>query len=100
MIVFNRDRLFRGGRCGVVKNQSFRCALITDSASSIVSTFTGEWDSKNYNPVAEALLDQSLSSKRVRELHDTFLEELDQLGSDGIDLGGAIEKLFARARNH
>ena len=98
MIVSNRDRIFAGGRCGVIQNQSFYCALITDNISTVVSTFTGEWDPKSHEPVAEALLDETLPRKRVREIHDAFLKELDQCGTDGVDLGGAIEQVFGRAR--
>jgi len=98
MIVFNRERFFFGGRCGVIHNQSFRSALITDSISAVVLTFSGEWDGKNYNPVAEALLCK-LSRQQVRKIHDVFLDELDQCGADGLDLGGAIEQVFGRARH-
>jgi hypothetical protein len=99
MIVSNKERFFAGGRCGVIQNHSFCCALITDRISAVVATFTGEWDSKNHQPVAEALLDETLPRKRVREIHDAFLEELDQCGVRGLDLGGAIEQVFGRARN-
>jgi hypothetical protein len=73
MIVFNRDRFFSGGRCGVIHAVSFRCALITVSRSALVSTFMGEWDSKNYEPVAEALFYEALSRKQLRQVHDEFL---------------------------
>jgi hypothetical protein len=99
MIVSNRERFFAGGRCGVIQNHSFRCALITDRMSALVATFTGEWDSKDHLPVAEALLDEALTPKQVREIHDAFLAELDEYGTNGLDLGGAIERVFGRARN-
>jgi len=99
MIVSNRERFLRGSRCGVIQNQSFYCELVTDNVSAIVSTFNGKRDSKNYIPVAEAVLDQSLPRNRVQEIHDAFLEELDQYGVNGADLGGAIERVFGRARS-
>jgi hypothetical protein len=99
MILSNRERILGGSRCGVIQNRSFHCELVTDEISAIVSSNAGEQDSKKYIPIAEALLDRSLTWKRVREIHDTFLEELDQCGVDGADLGGAIERVFGRARH-
>src|SRR5271165_5444744 len=98
MILYNRERFFGGGRCGVIQNHSFSCALMTDGLSTVVATFTGEWDAKNHQPVAEALLDEALPKKQLREIHDAFLHELDQCGTNGLDLGGAIEQVFGRAR--
>jgi hypothetical protein len=98
MILSNRERILGGSRCGVIQNRSFHCELVTDEISAIVSSFAGEQDSKKI-PIAEALLDRSLTWKRVREIHDAFLEELDQCGVDGADLGGAIERVFGRARH-
>jgi hypothetical protein len=99
MIVSNRERLFAGGSFGVIQNSSFCCALLTDRSSAVVAISTGEWDLKNHQPVAEALLDGALPRKQVRQIHNAFLEELDQCGIDGLDLGGAIEQVFGRARN-
>lgn len=99
MIVFNKERFFSGGRWGVIQNQSFRCALITDRISTAVMTFTGEWDWKNHRPVAEALLSETLTGKQLREIHDVFLDEIDQYGNKGLDLGAAIEQVFGRAHN-
>ncbi len=62
-------------------------------------TFTGEWDWKKHDPVAEALFFEALPRKQVREIHDAFLEELDQCGTNGLDLGGAVEQVFRRAHN-
>jgi len=104
MIVLNKDRFFSGGRWGVVQNSAFRCALNTvrlgnEGAFAVVSSFAGEWDYKNYEPIAEALLQAQLSRKQVMEIHDTFLEQLDQCGIDGADLSTAIEKVFGRAHH-
>jgi hypothetical protein len=101
MIIFNNDRFFSGGRCGVIRNASFRCALntVSDSHGSfvVVSSFSGEWDFKNYEPIAEALLDKKFSRKQTRQMHDAFLEQMDRCGANGIDLGGAIDEVFGDA---
>jgi hypothetical protein len=104
MIVLNRDRFFRGGRWGVIQNASFRCALNTvhyrgEGSFAVIVSFSGEWDYKNYEPIAEALLKASLSRKQVMQIHDGFLEQLDRCGMAGTDLGGAIEEVFGDAYN-
>ncbi len=111
MIVCNGIRFIAGYRCGVIENRSFCCALITDRVCADVWTFAGEWlsllikDADSYSgpragePVAKALLDEALTGKQVRAIHDSFLEELDQCGTGGLDLGGAIEEVFGRARH-
>jgi hypothetical protein len=105
MIVLNRDRFFGGGRLGVIQNTSFQCALNTVYHNSnvgsfaLICSFSGEWNYKNYEPVAEALLQTSLSRKQVVQIHDAFLEKLDQRGLDGADLSGAIELVFKEACN-
>ncbi len=98
MIVFNKERFFTGDSCGVIQNASFHCALVTDRLSAVVSTFAGEWDGNSDHPVAEAVFLEGLPRKQIREIHSMFLEELDQCGMDGLDLAGAIEKVFGRAR--
>jgi hypothetical protein len=102
MILLNRNRFFGGGRVGVIQNSSFRCALNTvrqgvEGSIAVISSFAGEWDYKNYQPVAEAHLTSCLSRKQVTQTHDTFLAELDRCGIDGIDLHGAIENVFGHA---
>jgi hypothetical protein len=102
MILLNRTRFFGGGRWGVVQNSSFRCALNTvpygnTGSFAMISSFAGEWDYKNYQPVAEARLTSCLSRTQVMQTHDTFLAQLDRCGIDGIDLHGAIETVFGRA---
>jgi hypothetical protein len=101
MIVSNKDRFFNGGRCGVIQNASFRCALNTTSDSRgsfvVVSSFSGEWDHKNHQPIAEALLDKKYSRKQAWQMHDAFLEQMDRCGRNGSDLGGAIDKVFGEA---
>jgi hypothetical protein len=102
MILLNRNRFFGGGRVGVVQNSSFRCALNTvrhgsTGSFAVISSFAGEWDYKNYQPVAEAHLTSWLSRKQVIQTHDTFLAQLDRCGIDGIDLYGAIENVFGHA---
>ena len=104
MILLNRNRFFGGGRWGVVQNSSFRCALNTLHCGStesvaVISSFAGEWDYKNYEPIAEALLQTELSRKQVMQVHDAFIEQLDRCGENGADLGTAIEEVFGRARN-
>jgi len=98
MIIFNRDRFFGGGRCGAIRAASFRCALITVSTSAMVSTFVGEWDSKNYEPVAEAHFPEALSRQQMRQVHDQFLDQLNRCGIDDVDLWAAIEQVFGQAR--
>ncbi|MGO9486362.1 MAG: hypothetical protein ACLPX9_17590 [Rhodomicrobium sp.] len=98
MIVLNRDRFFAGGHCGVIQNDPYCCALITDRTSAVVSSFSGEWDGKNHHPVAEAFLCETLTRKQVRDIHDVLLKELDQCGTNGLDLAAAIEQVFALAR--
>jgi hypothetical protein len=102
MIISNKDRFFRGGRCGVIQNASFRCALntVTDSHGSyvVVSSFSGEWDHKNHEPIAEAILDNKYSRKEARQTHDALLEQMDRCGANGSDLGGAIDEVFGDAR--
>lgn len=98
MIAFNKERFFTSDCCGVIQNQSFRCALMTDHLSAVVSTFIGEWDRKSDHPVAEAVFHEGLARRQVREIHSMFLKELDECGADGLDLAGAIEKVFGRAR--
>ena len=102
MILLNRNRFFGGGRVGVIQNSSFRCALNTvrqgvEGSIAVISSFAGEWDYKNYQPVAEGRLTSWLSRKQVMQTHDTFLAQLDRCGIDGIDLNGAIEKVFGHA---
>jgi hypothetical protein len=104
MIVLNRDRFFSAGRWGVVQTKSFRCALNTicfgsKGSIAMIASFAGEWDYKNYEPIAEALFKASLSRKQVMQIHDEFLERLDRCGVDGADLGGAIEEVFGRAHD-
>jgi hypothetical protein len=98
MIIFNSNRVFSGGRRGVIQNASFRCALntVSDSHGSrvVVSSFSGDWEDKNRVPVAEALLDKKLSRDQARQIHDEFLEQMDRCGANGIDLGAAIEEVF------
>jgi len=102
MILLNRNRFFGGGRWGVLQNSSFRCALNTVSYGStglfaVISSFAGEWDYKNYQPVAEARLTSWLTRTQVTQTHDTFLAQLDRCGLNGIDLYGAIENVFGHA---
>jgi hypothetical protein len=92
MIMFYAKPFIARHRCGVIQNCSFWCALITSRMRADVWTSPGE-------PVAKALLDKALTPKQVRAIHDSFLEELDQCGTDGLDLSGAIEQVFGRARN-
>jgi hypothetical protein len=104
MIVLNKDRFFSGGRWGVVRNSSFRCALNTvclgrDGSFAVISSFAGEWDYKNYEPMAEALFQAKLSRKQVMEIHDAFLEQLDRCGENGADLSTAIEEVLGRAQD-
>jgi len=102
MILLNKNRFFGGGRWGVIQNSSFRCALNTvrhgsTGSFAVISSFAGEWDYKNYQPVAEAHITPRLSHKQVLQTHDTFLAQLDRCGMDGIDLYGAIENVFGHA---
>ena len=102
MIILNKDRFLSGGRWGVIQNPSFRCALNTvhygkRGSFVVIASFAGEWDYKNYEPVAEALLKASLSRKLVMQIHDGFLEQLDRRGTEGDDLGRAIEEVFKDA---
>jgi|SRR5215475_1402380 hypothetical protein len=102
MILLNKNRFFSGGRWGVIQNSSFRCALHTVRHGSagpfaVISSFAGEWDYKNYQPVAEARLTYRLSRKELTQTHDAFLAQLDRCGADGIDLRGAIENVFGDA---
>jgi hypothetical protein len=104
MIVLNKNRFFSGGRWGVIQNASFRCALNTvhdggDRSFTLIASFAGEWDYKNYEPIAEARLKPSLSRKQVMLIHDGFLMQLDGCGTAGADLGGAIEEVFGDAYN-
>ena len=104
MIVLNGDRFFSGGRWGVIQTPSFRCALNTvhiggKGSFALIASFAGEWDYKNYEPIAEALLEASLSRKQVMQIHDRFIERLDRCGMEGADLGGAIEEVFGDAYN-
>ncbi len=99
MIVINKERFFTGDSCGVILNQSFQCALVTDRLSAVVSTFAGEWDGNNDLPIAEAVFQGGLPRRQIREIHGMFLEELDRCGTEGLDLAGAIEKVFGQARD-
>jgi hypothetical protein len=101
MIIFNQNRFFGGGRRGVIQNASFRCALTTvcdsDGSCIVVSSFSGEWDDKNHEPVAEALLDKRFSRKQAWQIHDKLLKEMDQWGTNGSDLATAIGEVFEDA---
>jgi hypothetical protein len=104
MIVLNVDRFFSGGRWGVIQTPSFRCALNTvhiggKGSFAVIASFAGDWDYKNYEPIAEALLKASFSRNQVMQLHNGFLEQLDRRGMEGVDLGGAIEEVFRDAYN-
>jgi hypothetical protein len=103
MIILNRDRFFGGGRLGVIATSSFRCAINTvfykgKGSFAVISSFSGEWDYKNYEPVAEGFLRSKLSRGQVRQFHDSFVKQLDRCGSDGGDLNAAIEEVFGRAQ--
>jgi hypothetical protein len=101
MIIFNQNRFFGGGRRGIIQNASFRCALTTVSDSHgsyvVVSSFSGEWDDKNHEPVAEALLDKKFSRKQAQQIHDKLLKEMDHWGANGSDLATAIGEVFEDA---
>lgn len=88
----------------MVKNRSFRCAVSTapeglfKGYSTLVITFDGEWGAQtNLEVVAKAVLRPGMSTRQWTQFHTAVLQDLDALGSDGTDLAGAIDSVFAKA---